>query len=173
MTKSKSNTFGFWVMLIATLFMSFLLISAFSQTFLDFQIIKMSMQTAKANIFQFVLPTIGVLLFGSQIWRDANTIQVDTFAKTITFKNFFTKRSRQYDFDFFDGYVDMLQSSKSGTYRVIYLVKDKRYIEKISSFYYANFDDLKTAFMTIQYLGFKKYNVFKSIKVLFGGQILD
>lgn len=173
MTKSKSNTFGFWLMLIATLFMSFLLVSAFSQTFLDFPIIKMSMPTTKAKVFQFVLPTIGVLLFGSQIWRDANIIQIDTFSKTITFRNFFTKRSRQYDFDYFDGYADMLQTSKSGTYRVIYLVKDKRYIEKLSSFYYSNLDDLQTAFTTIKYLGFKNYNVFKSIKVLFGRQILD
>ena len=160
-------------MLIMTLFMTFLLISAFSQTFLDFQIIKMSMPTTKAKIFQFVLPILGLLLFGSQLWRDANIILVDTFAKTISFQNLFTRKIRLYDFNHFDGFIDMNQSSKSGTYRVVYLVKDKKYIEKISSFYYSNLNDLQSALIPIEYLGFKRYSIFKSIKVLFNGQVLD
>ena len=173
MTNSQFKTFGFWLMLIMTLFMTFLLVSAFSQTFLDFQIIKMHMPTTKAKIFQFVLPTIGLLLFGSQLWRDANIISIDTFAKTITFQNLFTRKSRLYDFTHFDGFIDMNQSSKSGTYRVVYLVKEKRYVEKISSFYYANLNDLQAALTPIKYLGYKRYSIFKSIKVLFNGQVLD
>lgn len=160
-------------MLIMTLFMTFLLVSAFSQTFLDFQIIKMSMPTTKAKIFQFVLPIIGMLLFGSQLWRDANIILVDTFANTITFQNLFTRKSRMYDFNYFDGFIDMNQRSRSGTYKVVYLVKEKRYIEKISSFYYSNLDDLQSALAPIKYLGFKRYSIFKSIKVLFGRQVLE
>ena len=156
-----------------TFFMTFLLVSAFSQTFLDFQIIKMHMPTTKAKIFQFVLPTIGMLLFGSQLWRDANVILIDSFTKTITFQNLFTRKSRLYDFNYFDGFIDMNQSSKSGTYRVVYLVKEKKYIEKISSFYYSNLDDLQNGLTPIKYLGFKRYSIFKSIKILFGGQVLD
>lgn len=173
MTKSQFKTFGFWLMLIMTLLMTLLLISAFSQTFLDFKIIKMSMPTTEAKIFQFVLPTLGGLLFGSQLWRDANIIMVDTFAKTITFQNLFTRKARLYDFNYFDGFIDMNQSSESGTYRVVYLVKEKRYIEKISSFYYSNLDDLQVALTPIKYLGFRRYSIFKSIKVLFNGQVLD
>src|SRR5690606_2239973 len=171
MTKSQFNTFGFWLMLIMTLFMTILLVSAFSQTFLDFQIIKMHMPTTKAKLFQFILPILGIILFGSQLWRDANIILIDTFAKTITFQNLYTRKSRLYDFNYFDGFIDMNQRSKSGTYRVIYLVKEKRYIEKISSFYYSNLDDLQSALTPIKYLGFKRYSIFKSIKVLFGGQV--
>ena len=173
MTKSQFKTFGFWLMLIMTAFMTLLIISAFSQTFLDFKIIKMSMPTTKAKIFQFVLPSIGVMLFGSQLWRDANVITVDTFAKTITFQNLFTRKMRSYDFNYFDGFIDMNQSSKSGTYRVVYLVKDRKYVEKISSFYYSNLDDLQAAFAPVKYLGFKRYSIFKSVKVLFKGQVLD
>ena len=153
--------------------MTFLFVSAFSQTFLDFQIVKMHMPTTKAKIFQFVLPTIGIVSFGSQLWRDANIISINTFAKTITFQNLFTRKRRMYDFNYFDGFIDMNQSSRSGTYRVVYLVKEKRYIEKISSFYYSNLDDLEAALTPMKYLGFNKFSIFKSIKVLFGGQVLD
>ena len=173
MIKSQFKTFGFWVMLIMTVFMTFLLISAFSQTFLDFKIIKMSMPTAKAKFFQFVLPSLGVLVFGSQLWRDAKIIMVDTFAKTITFQNLITRKTQLYDFNYFDGFIDVTQSSKSGTYRVVYLVKEKRYINKISSFYYSNLNELQAALTPIKYLGFKKYSIFKSIKVLFNGEVLS
>ena len=131
------------------------------------------MPTTKAKIFQFVLPTIGIVLFGSQLWRDANIISIDTFGKTITFQNLFTKKKRLYDFNYFDGFIDMNQRSKSGTYRVVYLVRENRYIEKISSFYYSNLDDLQAALTPMKYLGFKKFSILKSIKVLFNGQVLD
>jgi len=173
MTKSQFKTFGFWLMLCMTFFMLFLLISAFSQTFLNFEIIKMSMPTNKAKIFQFILPIVGVTFFGSQIWRDAKYITIDTFGKSITFSNFFTRKQTIYSFEYFDGFVDMYQSSKWGTYRVVYLVKDKKFIEKISSFYYSNLDEIQESLTPTKYLGLQKYNIFKSIKVLFNKQLMN
>ena len=130
------------------------------------------MSTNKERLFQFILPIVGAVLFGSQIWRDANIITIDTLSKTITFSNFFTKKQRTFEFNSFDGFIDMVQSSKSGTYRVIYLVQDSRYVEKISSFYYSNLEELQNALTPTKYLGRQKYNIFKSIKVLFNKRIL-
>ncbi|MGN6617204.1 MAG: hypothetical protein ACTHJ5_08490 [Ilyomonas sp.] len=173
MIKSQNKTFGFRLMLIMTLFMLALLLSAFSQTFAGFTIIKMSMPTFKAQLFQFAFPMIGVLLFGSQAWRDANFITIDTSAKKIIFSNIFIRRKRRYDFNYFDGFIDTFQRSRSGTYRVIYLVRDKKFIEKISSFYYSNLDEMQDALTPIKNLGQQRYDILKSIKVLFNRQILD
>ena len=156
-----------------TLLMLTLFASAISQTYLGFTIIKMSMPTDKALIFQLILTVLATLLFGSQIWRDGKFITIDTFSKTITFSNFFTRRKKTYEFKSFDGFIDMYQRSNGGSYRVVYLVKDKKYIEKISSFIYSNLDELQDGLTPIEYLGRQDYNISKSIKVLFHKEILD
>lgn len=150
-----------------------LFVSAISQTYLGFTIIKMSIPTHKALIFQLTFTSLSTLLFGSQIWRDGNFITIDTFSKTITFANFFTKRKQTYEFNSFDGFIDMYQRSKGGSYRVVYLVRNKKYIKKISSFIYSNLDELQDSLTPIEYLGRQEYNIIKSIKVLFHREILD
>ena len=173
MIKSRTRTFGFWLMLIMTVCMLTLFVSAISQTYLDFTIIKMSMPTHKALIFQLTLTSLAALLFGLQVWRDGNFITIDTFSKTITFSNFFTRHKQTNEFNTFDGFIDMYQKSKGGSYRVIYLVKDRKYIKKISSFIYSNLDELQDGLSPIEYLGQQEYNILKSIKVLLNKQVLD
>ena len=113
-----------------------------------------------------------ILLFGSQLWRDAKIILIDTFTKTITFTNLFTRQQTVSSFEDFDGFIDTFQLARGGTYRVIYLVKDRKFVRKISSFYYSNLDELQNSFVDIKYLGRQNFNIIKSFKILFNMPVL-
>ncbi len=64
-------------------------------------------------------------------------------------------------------------TAKGGSYKVLYLLKDKKAEKIITGFYYENIDELHAAISSIKYLGFKKD--FSSIarKALFNKPIID
>ncbi len=123
MTKSKFKTFGFWAISIITLFGLTLFLSAFLNT-----------RTVQQKNILLVFGPIFTLLFGSQLWRDAKIILIDTLGMNIRFTNLFTRKKTILSFNDFDGFVDMYQSAKGGTYRVIYLVNNRKFVKKYQAF---------------------------------------
>jgi hypothetical protein len=161
MTKSQFKSFGFWLMTLMVLMGLLFFLSAFLPS-----------RTEQQKPVCIVTGLVLMLLFGSQLWRDAKIILIDTFGRTISFKNLFTRQQTISSFDQFDGFIDTFQSSRGGTYRVIYLVKDRKFIRKISSFYYSNLDELQNSFVDIKYLGRQNFNIIKSFKILFNMPVL-
>jgi hypothetical protein len=162
MTKSQFKSFGFWLMIFLLSVGIIFLLSAFLQS-----------RTERQEIVCLSVGLIYILLFGSQLWRDAKIILIDTFGKTISFTNLFTRQQTFSSFDEFDGFIDTFQSSRDGTYRVIYLVKDKKFVKKISSFYYSNLDELQDSLVGLKYLGQQNFNIIKSFKILFNMPVLN
>ena len=174
MIKSKFWAFGFWLMALLTILFLFLLFSAISQYYFNWEIFKISMGTPFEAHFLLTLFVSAILIFGSIFTYGANAIYIDPANKTIKFKNIITRKTRSYSFDNFDGYVDTLQRDGRGnSYKAIYLVKEKRFIAKISSFFYSNYNELKDGLSDLPYLGFQTFGIIDSFKVLFGIDVLD
>jgi hypothetical protein len=151
-----------------------LLISGISQYYFGKTLINISMDTPSEAHLQLTLFGLAVLLFGSILVYDANVIRIDTLGKLITFRNIITQKIKSYSFDTLDGYVDTLQRDGRGnSYKTIYLVKDKKYIAKISNFYCSNYDELKDGLSKLTYLGFQNFNIIDSFRVLFGMDMVD
>jgi len=156
MTNSKTFTFGFWLCVLLTLFSIGLGLSPFFQDSTE----------REKNIVPFI-GLFFLLISGSQLWRDAKRISINPYEKTITFIHLFTRKVTIYNFENLEGYVDLYQPSKGGSYRVLYLVKGNKYIEKISTFIYSNVDEMESEIKEIKYLGLQQFSYIKSIKILF------
>lgn len=161
MTKSQFKSFGFWLTTVMVLFGLLFFLSSFLQS-----------RTEKQKQVCIVTGLVWILLFGSQLWRDSKIILIDTFGKTINFTNLFTRQQTVCSFNDFDGFIDTFQSARGGSYRVIYLVKNRKFIKKISSFYYSNLDELQNSIVDIKYLGRQNFNIIKSFKILLNMPVL-
>jgi hypothetical protein len=106
------------------------------------------------------------------LWGEAKAILIDDNNSTICFANIFTRRKEIYSFDEFDGFVDLYQPVTGGRVRVLYLIKNGKFIKKISGFYYSNLDELIAALSPIKYLGKQDFGLIKSLKILFNMTIL-
>ncbi len=100
------------------------------------------------------------------------TITIDEQNKTISFKAFVIGTITTYDFDYFDGYIDTVKPTKMGMIKTIYLIKDNIVKYKINTLFYENFEELKKGLRPLNYLGFKKYTLGLSLKIVFGNPIL-
>ena len=132
------------------------------------------MQTSFGAHFQMTAFSLGFLLFGGVFTYGANFISIDTLNKKIEFKNLITRRTTLYSFDNIDGYVDTLQRDGRGnTYKAIYLVKGNKFLARISSFFYSNYNELKDGLHDLTYLGFQNFGIADSFRVLFGKDALN
>ena len=116
-------------------------------------------------LFAFILPvyTLGTLV------RDVNFINICD--NKITFQNLLGIK-QEIDFNELDGYITMMQFDKGGTFEVIYLVKHGKFIGKITSFLYSNYDDMKTHLDT-KYIGDIAFSYLSSLKILFGIKVIE
>jgi hypothetical protein len=86
----------------------------------------------------------------------------------IVFKKFFktyTINLEELDFCF-----EKLERSKYQTYNVLYLVSNNRIIERISSFDYSNYIEIKKAIKLLEYRHIK-LSIFDMIRILLGAKI--
>lgn len=162
MIKSRTNTFGFWFSIVMTLYSIGLGLSQFFQE-----------SNEKLRIIAPIAGAVLTLILGSQLWRDSKYILIDTTDKTITFINFFTRQKKIFYFADIDGYVDLYQPTSSRSYRVLYLVKDGKFVEKVSTFIYSNVAEMEEALKPIKYLGLKDFSYLKSIRILLNLNVLN
>lgn len=121
------------------------------------------------------LAVFGFLLFVFlySLIRYALIIKIDQQARTISFRNIITFQEKTYDFNEFDSFLDTFANSKSGQYKNIYLIKDRKAAKVISGLYFENIDQLQAALSPIKYLGFQENSSIIARKALFNKPIID
>lgn len=130
--KAKNNTLGYWVsplMAILIVGMSLFILSAGP--------------VGKDKVVVSIYLSVMLLLLIPQIWITSKSITINTSERTIIIKHFFTGHQVIYHFTDIDGYVDMLQPPRGRSFRVLFLVKDEKFIQKISSLIYSNIEEIE------------------------------
>ncbi len=173
MVQSRFNKATIWITGIATVLLCLLVLFTLAQPLLNYKILGVYKPSGKEYIVLSLALLFSFVFLCAQFWRDVKKITIDTVTRTISFKNLLTKKEEIYSFADFDGFIDMYQQSRQGSFRVIYLIQDKKYRKKISSFYYANLDELQAALHPIKYKGRKPFSFWKSLKTLLGQEVMD
>jgi hypothetical protein len=78
-----------------------------------------------------------------------------------------TRKSNEYDY-----FITVAEQSRGGEYEAIWLIKDNKIKDRISSFYYSNYYELKDN-LSIRNEGERNINPFMQIFYLFGLRIKD
>jgi hypothetical protein len=177
MTTSKFKAYGIFALILSGLLFAaicFFIYTLISVVFLSGQIIpRGTLPPFGAIIFILFFTFLLVAVFNS--WTHyAFNIKINNDDKTIFFQNIITRQTKLYNLTDFDSYFDTYPvTGKGGSYKVLYLIKDKKAEKIITGFYYENIDELQEAISSIKYLGFQKD--FSSIarKALFNKPIID
>ena len=107
-----------------------------------------------------------ILFTGLQVWSKAWKVLIDRDARTITFRNLVSNKEVVYSFDELDGFVQVYVPQKNGEkIKVVYLVKDRKFLEKLSGSFYSNLDELEDALASLKFLGVEKLSLAKRIAI--------
>ena len=117
--KSKVDTFGFSYSLEAVIF-SICVIAYFCLA---------SVMDFAPRVFSLFVIVICLASFGKFLW-DGNIIIIDTDLKTIIFKNRLTRIAKNYNLDYFDGYVFTYEPMKFTNHKNLYLIKNRIFVKK-------------------------------------------
>ncbi len=162
MIRSRINTYGFWVGPVMLL-----IISGFSILVLYFGEDRKDIIPVLSLWIFFIVLLAAPLLYSI-------LITIDPSEKTINITRFFTRQKIIYKFSDFDGYVTMMVTPARGRpYEVLYLVKNEKFILKISSIVYSNFNDLKNELKGLKYLGNLKFSYGTMLKIFLKQNVLN
>ncbi len=142
MIKGKINTFGFWLypIMIVFYFGLFIFMLLINESQKDFII---------SSIFCFFWIAISFPIF----WKN-KLITIDTSNSKIIFTQVITRQNEIYNFNEIEGYVDVIKKPSRGkSFRVLYLMQNKKIIKKISAFTFSNLDELESGLKPIKYFG--------------------
>ena len=177
MTKSKFRISGFWFLFVVTAYVTINFISVFLEICFDIKFLKpLTLTNGQSDFLIFQIWAFGLLaiVFVPIIYFNAVIVNIDNYNNTISFKNIFTNKERTYQFTDFEGYVDTSwRDGFQGNYNVIYFIKDDKRIEKISSYYYSNYRELKIGLDSLTYIGNREFGLFKNLRILFGQKVAD
>lgn len=82
----------------------------------------------------------------------------------IIVKNIF-QSERKIKLEDLDGFETTIETSKSGNYEVLYLVKNNKSLVHISEFHLANYKEIKVEIESkLKYIGFVPFNLFSDWK---------
>jgi len=137
--------------------------------FFGIEIVKNNLTNTQSVIFLIILPII-LFMTVVQLKINAKVIYLDFLSKKITFENYFIGKEIVYEFDEIDGYVDTFMKSPRGDFRVFYLVKNNMLTNKISGRIYSNIEEIEEGLKQLKYLGFHKFSLKWSLKILFHSQ---
>jgi hypothetical protein len=175
MIKSRHNTLGFWLFAGGIMFFSFLAVCAITQYYFNLTIVKVDVHSHRAFNAQLIAFLIACLIFGTFLSFRASSIEINSqgILKTIAFKNLFTRKTKVFPFQQFDGYITTkLWHRQFNENKTLCLIKQGRIVKKIDNFIYSNIDELQEGLKHMPYLGFKEMGIVNSWKVLFDQPIL-
>lgn len=174
MIKSNLRGFGFWFIATITVVFFCLFVSAISHYYFDVTLLKISMISKREAYVQIILLGIAFILFASITFQNSLSVTIDTFEKQISLKNLISRKKINFFFHELDGYVETFQ--KDGhrkPFIILYLIKNRRYIAKISGWAFTNIDELKTGLVDLKYLGQRRFSALDSLKELFAIKKID
>lgn len=176
MVDSKFKVFGiiaFIILALMSIIICFCIYTLVSVVFLGGHIIPRGTLPpigALAFIFFLLIMLFGILYSSIKFFF---IISIDTDEKTILFKNIITQKAKLYSFSDLDGYLDTYAVTKNGDFKVIYFVKNKKAEKIINGYYYSNMDEMQSALVSLNYLGFQKNFKTYSRKAFFNQSLLD
>jgi len=120
--------------------------------------------------FWMVIISLGIQILFLLLFMTQNKYLIlDDYG--ITFVNpllpFFQKTRK---WDYYSEYRRVIEHSQYNTHEAIWLIKDNKLKNRISSFYYQNYKDIKKG-IKIEYSGRLRINPFKQLFVIFGMRI--
>ena len=135
----------------------------------------MQIRNNKEFFFQTFFSFIGLIIFLSILWHNVKNIILNKDNKSISFQNIFTRTIKEYKFSDFDGYINTFVNHDSFGihYKTIGLVKGKKIIRRIDSYFYSNYDNLREGLTDCNYLGEIKFGWWDSIKMLLNFEVLS
>jgi hypothetical protein len=173
MIKSKYDTLWFGFLTYMLCWCLFFFLIGFSQYFLNYKILGIGMRLDINALPLCFIGLTGTFFFCLFLWREANIISIDPLGKIISFKNIFTRRTESFSFSELSGYIDTIQRTRRSNFKVLYIVQNKKYIKKISSAMYKNFDELLNSLNSLNSLGFRKLGLKERFQILFNKTMLD
>jgi hypothetical protein len=162
MIRSKIKTIGFWMTPIMITFVIGIFIPSFFNE-----------PTKKDKIIFSIWAVVMLSLMIPQLWSSSKLLIINTIDKTISFTHFFTRQKTVYNFTDIDGYVDIIiEPARGRPFRVLYLVTDEKFIQKISSFIYSNIDEIEQGLKATKYLGKQDFSFLKQFRIFLGQKVL-
>jgi hypothetical protein len=173
MITSRHNTFGCWLFILLTLFFITLSFGLIIKRYSIFEIDYFTNLDNRSFYFAISLLGASVFLFVSLISAYIKKVTIDPLNKIISFKNIVTRQMKIYDYKDFDGIIDTFLNHRSASYKTIGLIKDKKMIRYIDSFWVSNYDDLRQSLQGIKNLGTYRLGIWKQLKLLFRQPVID
>jgi hypothetical protein len=171
--QSKHNTFGCWLFFILTFLYLILFIGLTVKYYDIFDIPYFNKLNKKGFVLAISFLGGAIVLFVWLILLYIKKITIDISNRSITFRNIVTRNVKQYNFEDFDGFIDTFLDHKNALYKTIGLVKDKRVVRYIDSFWISNYDELHDSLQNLKYLGVYQFGSWKQLKLLFRKEIID
>jgi hypothetical protein len=162
----KSCFFGFFVLMLLAIFCVFFIYALISVHFFNGDLFKPSLTKAESVIFIGFFGFLTLLIIRLLI-VDPMNITINSNNQEIVFIHIFFKQKKMYSFSDFDYCVETYERSIGGSAKAIYLIKNKKLKKAIRGYYYLNIDEMQKALHNMPSLGFKKFNLFKSLSLYF------
>lgn len=159
MIKSKLNIVGGTGLIILLIpFGTFLLIGAIYSLFDD----PTSKQQLTDVWIMFWMCIVVPLLWIIEVPK---IVIIETSVDYIRITNPLTRKTKIIMWDSLDGFKRQVQSSRGGSYEIIYLVQGGVKIQELSSFHIRNFSAIKQELAdNLEDLGFEKFELLKYLK---------
>lgn len=177
MVKSEFRNWGIFSIIMYILIIVCCCLSIYTLTavvFLGRDFVKVDLSPFGTFLFvTFFL--VMILLIVYLLARYAFLITINKQEKLITFKNIFSWRTKEYQFNDFDGFIDTIAYNAKADrhFKMIYLIKDKKVAKIITGVYYANIDELQNALQPMKYFGFIKNSSKLTHSAFLNKSILD
>gem|GEM_PF-6155597 len=172
MITSRHNTFGCWFFFLVTFFFLSFLIGEVLNHYNIFKFDLFINMDDRSFYSTLSLFSFFSFLYIAMISAYIKKIDIDTINKTVSFKNIITRQTEKYDFTDFDGIADTYLNHK-GLYKTIGLVKDRKVIHYIDSYWVSNYDDLRESLQGLKCLGTYNFGTWKQLKLILRQPVID
>jgi hypothetical protein len=113
-------------------------------TVLPIMVVYLSAISPVAGLSLPIVFLLFVIFFWLTVFR-TRAYKVEMDGNTIIVKRYFgLGKSTTYNFHELDGFITLFESAKGAVHESVFILKNKKRIGSISSFYHSNFDQLKS-----------------------------
>jgi len=128
---------------------------------------KGSIGESTMGVLYTIFLNLSFLYFFISVHSRAFTITINTHENIIIFKNIISIRTKTYNLNWFDGYIETQSLSRGGPYKMLFFIKNRRVEKIVSGYYYTDINELTSALSPIKNLGFKKNGTMLEWRAIF------